>query len=277
MSDSDSKINKLIEILIQNFESKKVTGLCIEILRNALNEESIDGKIEKLLEIRSKLESETMSCDKGGEYFSTKINMKNNKKIKDKLILLIDNTINKIEKVQKAEAEAEADQKRLEEEQAKKAEEEAATKLQALVRGKAARAEAEEEAATKLQAIYRGKAARAEAEARRKAAQEKAEEEQANQAAENLKELLNKEEMSINDAMEYFDKDVQRENIAYEFISIEVKQEKIAEEEEAEGGKKPAKKPKRRANKTKRAKKSNKKKRKPKRKTMRKIKKIIFR
>ena len=85
--------------------------------------------------------------------------------------------------------------------------------------------------------------------------------------------------MSINDAMEYFDKDVQRENIAYEFISITKLQEKKKELLPVTdiGGKKPAKKPKRRANKTKRAKKSNKKKRKPKRKTMRKIKKIIFR
>ena len=93
-------------------------------------------------------------------------------------------------------------------------------------------------------------------------------------AAENLKELLSKADMSIDDAMNYFDKSEKTniENIAYEFISIEVKQAR-----EAEGGKKPAKKPKRRANKTKRAKKSNKKKRKPKRKTMRKIKKIIFR
>ena len=99
-------------------------------------------------------------------------------------------------------------------------------------------------------------------------------------AAENLKELLNKEEMSINDAMNYFDNDVKQENIAYEFISIE-KVTKLQGMKNkllpVRGGKKQAKKLQRRANKTKRVQKSNKKKRKPKRKTMRKIKKIIFR
>ena len=130
-----------------------------------------------------------------------------------------------------------------------------------------------EKAATKIQALVRGNKVRAEA--RRKAAQEKAEEEE----RQRLEELLNKEELPIIDAMNYFDKSTNEtniENIADEFISIEVKQVE-GKDEEAEGGKKQAKKPKRKANKTKRAKKSNKKKRKPKRKTLRKIKKIIFR
>ena len=104
--------------------------------------------------------------------------------------------------------------------------------------------------------------------AERLAARKKAEEEE----HQRLEELLNKEELPIIDAMNYFDNAVTQENIADDFISIEVNQAG-----EVEGGKKQAKKPKRKANKTKRVKKSNKKKRKPKRKTMRKIKKIIFR
>jgi len=217
MSDSDREINNLITTLIQNFESKKVTGLCIEILRNALNEKEINDKIQILEKVKIKLKSEEDYCTLTGTSGDTKINTGNNTTIKDSLILLIDNTINKIEKVQKAEAEAKA-----------------------------------EEAARK---------------------------EKERLEAENLKELLSKADMSIDDAMNYFDKSTNEtniENIADEFISIEVKQVE-GKDEEAEGGKKQAKKPKRKANKTKRVKKSNKKKRKPKRKTMRKIKKIIFR
>ena len=158
--------------------------------------------------------------------------------------------------------------------------EKAATKIQALVRGNKVRAEARRKAAQEKaeeEEEARRKAAqeKAEEEARRKAAQEKAEEEE----RQRLEELLNKEELPIIDAMNYFDKSTNEtniENIADEFISIEVKQVE-GKDEEAEGGKKQAKKPKRKANKTKRAKKSNKKKRKPKRKTLRKIKKIIFR
>lgn len=162
------------------------------------------------------------------------------------------------ERIEKEEAE----KRRLAEEKAraeaarKAAEEKRIAEEKARVEAEAKAKQAEERkriiAATKLQALVRGKAARAE--------------------AENLKKLLNKEEMSTDDAMNYFDNAVTQENIADDFISIEVKQAG-----EVEGGKKPAKKPKRKANKTKRAKKSNKKKRKPKRKTLRKIKKIIFR
>ena len=69
---SDSEINNLITTLIRNFESKKVTGNCIIILKKALEEKEINDKIIKLEEVKKKLESRTKSCALRGEYISTK-------------------------------------------------------------------------------------------------------------------------------------------------------------------------------------------------------------
>ena len=173
------------------------------------------------------------------------------------------------EKLAAEKAKKEAEEKARKEEERKKQEELKRIKDERLAKEAAEKQRIADEEAVKKEE------ARREAEEARKAVEEAARKavEEAKRTAENLKELLNKEEMPIIDAMNYFDKAVTRENIADEFISIEEKEGV----QEAEGGKKQAKKPKRKTNKTKRVKKSNKKKRKPKRKTLRKIKKIIFR
>jgi hypothetical protein len=260
---SDSEINNLINNLIENFKGQSVTGECIIILKNALYEESINGKIEKLEEVKSRLKSKENYCTLTGFTGESQINMTNNSKVKEKLIPQIDNTIKNVQK---------------------SLEQEAAKKIQAIQRGNAVRKkEKEKERLEEEEEEKEKKKEEKEKEMKLKLEAEKKKAETAQPKEQEKLEQLKKqveEKKLLEEAMNYFDNDVKQENIAYEFISIE-KVTKLQGMKNkllpVRGGKKQAKKLQRRANKTKRVQKSNKKKRKPKRKTMRKIKKIIFR